>query len=178
MCHPPRRDASSNAPQRLSSTASLQRSLVELYQQSPDAFVLSSPQPTSRSFPHPGYPTTGPFPDHMASSSSSSRRLHADSRSRSPSRSPYLPHPRDTMLSENPRKRHRTSHSPHPSYSASHEPPPLPHPADHLPPSPYSSSERSQSAEHSPRSRASMAIGSLLSDDHPRREIKEDPSHK
>ncbi|KAG6834766.1 hypothetical protein H0H93_007549 [Arthromyces matolae] len=34
---------------------------------------------------------------------------------------------------------------------------------EHLPPSPYSSSGRSDSAEYSPRSRTSMAIGSLLS---------------
>ncbi|KAG5652281.1 hypothetical protein H0H81_005541 [Sphagnurus paluster] len=56
-----------------------------------------------------------------------------------------------------PRKRQRSSMSP-----------PSPRGYDNsqyeqLPPSPYSSSGRSDSAEYSPRSRASMAIGSLLS---------------
>ncbi|KAF8226111.1 hypothetical protein L208DRAFT_1407640 [Tricholoma matsutake] len=64
---------------------------------------------------------------------------------------------RDAPYSEPPRKRYRSSHSPtssHAFHASQH---------DHLPPSPYSSSERSDSGDYSPRSRGSMAIGSLLS---------------
>ena len=79
-------------------------------------------------------------------------------RSRSPPKPLHIPPIRDAPPPENTtshtRKRLRMSQ---PSHATLHEQP------DHLPPSPYSSSSRSDSADYSPRSRASMAIGSLLS---------------
>ncbi|KAH7883830.1 hypothetical protein F5I97DRAFT_1930058 [Phlebopus sp. FC_14] len=79
---------------------------------------------------------------------------------RHPSQSNPIPHiPSDTCSQcQPPRKRHRSARSPprhdvRPSHTSSRD----------LPPSPYSS--HSDSEEYSPRSRASMAIGSLLSTD-------------
>jgi hypothetical protein len=75
---------------------------------------------------------------------------------------PHLPPLRDLSMShdtEHRRKRHRSSRSPHrrrdPAYENSI--------SERFPPSPYSTSNRSESAEYSPPSRASMNIGSLLS---------------
>ncbi|TEB39360.1 hypothetical protein FA13DRAFT_1725349 [Coprinellus micaceus] len=140
--------------QRISSVASLQRTLIELHQQSSDPI----PSPSMRSPYYPGYASApAPYPDHPAAS-------------RSP---PYMPPPRELSVPENPRKRQRSSRSPHPPHAGVYEPS---HPAEQFPPSPYSSSGRSDSAEHSPRSRASMAIGSLLSDG-PRRDTNGDAAH-
>ncbi|KAL4068283.1 hypothetical protein V8B97DRAFT_2018379 [Scleroderma yunnanense] len=67
----------------------------------------------------------------------------------------YSPYPSDTST---PASKRRRSRSP-----SSHPDARTPYPPSHdFPPSPYSSS-RSGSEEYSPRSRASMAIGSLLS---------------
>ncbi|KAF6766216.1 hypothetical protein DFP72DRAFT_865912 [Ephemerocybe angulata] len=150
--------------QRLSSVASLQRSLLELYQntseaRSPSARSLNSP------YPHGEYPASAPYPDQRLSPSSRKAR----SRSRSPSRMPGQP----SSMPEPSRKRQRSSRSPHSSHNGAYEPS---HPAEQFPPSPYSSSDRSDSAEYSPRSRASMAIGSLLSDG-PRRDVNGDATH-
>ncbi|KAJ3533731.1 hypothetical protein NMY22_g7211 [Coprinellus aureogranulatus] len=152
--------------QRISAVASLQRTLIELHQQSSDA--ASSPSMRNPYY-HPGYPHAAPYPDHP-----SSRRMKNEAGSRSPSRVPqqplYMPPPRELVVPENPRKRQRSSRSPQSSHPGVYEPS---HPADQFPPSPYSSSGRSDSAEHSPRSRASMAIGSLLS-----REANGDPANQ
>lgn len=145
--------------------ASLQRTLIELHQQSADPM----PSPSTRSPYYNGYASApAPYPDHPTASSS--RRVKNEVGSRSP---PYMPPPRELSVPENPRKRQRSSRSPHSSHAGVYEPS---HPAEQFPPSPYSSSGRSDSAEHSPRSRASMAIGSLLSDG-PRRDTNGDAAH-
>lgn len=78
-----------------------------------------------------------------------------------------------TNDTEYSRKRHRSSRSPHQPRGAAYEN----SQSDRFPPSPYSSSNRSESGEYSPPSRASMTIGSLLSS-RPSREATGDmPSH-
>ncbi|KJA26013.1 hypothetical protein HYPSUDRAFT_199246 [Hypholoma sublateritium FD-334 SS-4] len=168
--------------QRLASLASLQRTLLDIYQMSP-------PPTPSENHVYPRSLTNGAYhhpPPNFAQPSREqppSRRLHhhhrASSRSRSPNRMrlhSHLPPPRDARdmpmphHSEHPRKRHRSSRSPHLSHAAMYE---SPHPSEQFPPSPYSSSDRSESAEYSPRSRASMTIGSLLSSG-PSREMNSD----
>jgi hypothetical protein len=98
------------------------------------------------------------------------------SRSHSPPYFPQLPSMRDTppqpSTSQRTRKRHRSSRSPSPSYRSEYESSRY---SQELPPSP-SESSRSDSAECSPRSRTSMAIGSLLSSG-PGGEVNGDDSH-
>lgn len=113
-------------------------------------------------YPTPSFAQSPPFCDQRPSRRAE-HRSHVPSHSRSPVDShSHLPSVRDlpmTHESEHPRKRHRSSHSQNrsrgPAYETSL--------SEQFPPSPYSSSNRSQSAEYSPRSRASMTIGSLLS---------------
>lgn len=112
--------------------------------------------------------------DHTAPSNSSQSLLPPSSYDRS---SRYAPYPTDIHVSRYPprdsqyrlqpsAKRRRSSRSP-PSHSDAR-----PSPRD-FPPSPYSSS-RSGSEEYSPRSRASMAIGSLLSSGPPKDSVSDD----
>jgi len=152
--------------QRLSSIVSLHRAMLEIYQS-------SSPPEPHHSVASEHYPLR-PVPY----SQPSSHRYHQ--RVSSPSRSPpgtqirkipqeFIP----KQSSERPSKRHRLSRSPYPTQHAAYE---SSHP-EHYPLSPYSSSERSDSAEYSPRSKSSMTIGSLLST-RPTRETSEDVSRE
>ncbi|KAF8058277.1 hypothetical protein FPV67DRAFT_1524738 [Lyophyllum atratum] len=160
--------------QRISSLASLQRTLLEVYQAPRSQNISQAP-------PQPHMNGTRPYPTPSFTQSphlcdKKPRRQHHQPhhhRLPSSSRSPHvhhhanLPSMRDVQIYQHehlPRKRHRSSLSPpsprgyeirpHSQHGSQHE---------HLPPSPYSSSGRSDSAEYSPRSRVSMAIGSLLS---------------
>ncbi|KAF8887963.1 hypothetical protein CPB84DRAFT_1749612 [Gymnopilus junonius] len=158
--------------QRLASLTSLHRTMLEIYQQTPPT---SEPSHSSSRhsisgayhYPTPTFTTSPRAYDQPQSRRSHHRHRVASGGSRSPPPSRvHLHHQsmRDIPLShhsDHPRKRHRSSHSPHPSHAGIYEP--AHHLAEHLPPSPYSSSDRSDSAEYSPRSRASMTIGSLLS---------------
>lgn len=124
--------------QRLASVASLHKTLLEMsavdgWHSSPSA---------------PSHPLPTPYPKH--------EQKHSIDVSNERVSPPVVREP--PQLSQPPRKRQRSSHSPpaphyelRPSHTSSRD----------LPPSPYSS--RSDSEEYSPRSRASMAIGSLLS---------------
>ncbi|KAI6045063.1 hypothetical protein EDC04DRAFT_2638250 [Pisolithus marmoratus] len=112
--------------------------------------------------------------DHAAPSSSSQSLLPPSSYNRNSRYTPYpadihVPRypPRDPQYHSRPSaKRRRSSRSP-PSHSDAR-------PSSHdFPPSPYSSS-RSGSEEYSPRSRASMAIGSLLSSGPPKDSVSDD----
>ncbi|PPQ90394.1 hypothetical protein CVT25_014912 [Psilocybe cyanescens] len=164
--------------QRQASVASLQRTLLEICQHSsPSESIHSSSRSSNYHYPTPGF-TQSPRPSEQLPS----RRMHHRHRVTSGSRSPppsrmhsHMPPSRDVPMShhsEHPRKRHRSSHSPHISHAGVYE---SSHPSEQFPPSPYSSSERSNSAEYSPRSRGSMTIGSLLSSG-PSREMNGDIS--
>lgn len=163
--------------QRLASVASLHRTMLEV------CSTAASEQlpPPNNFYPTPNFTNSPPLHDEKPYLSPSQR-----------SRSPYPPsrHSIRDLPNHNshssPRKRHRlSSPSPppnHHTHPSSYDPQLLsqpshhPQPQDRLPPSPYSSS-RSDSAEYSPRSRASMAIGSLLSSSGPRGEhAGDDPS--
>ncbi|KAF9474308.1 hypothetical protein BDN70DRAFT_936768 [Pholiota conissans] len=163
--------------QRLTSATSLHRTLLEIYQYSPPPVSenhLYSSRSANGAYHYPT-PTFTQSPRDQTS-----RRMHyrhrANSRSRSPPRihsHSHLPPARDMPMphhSDHPRKRHRSSRSPHLSHAAVYE---SSHPSEQFPPSPYSSSDRSNSADYSPRSRASMTIGSLLSSG-PSREMNGD----
>lgn len=144
-------NAKSAEDQRLASVASLHRTLLEM--SAADA-QHASPSPPSHSLPSPApYSKHGLYPNDMSNE-------HAP-----PQPLPVVREP--PQLSQPPRKRQRSSHSPSSHYElrTSHTS------SRDLPPSPYSS--RSDSEEYSPRSRASMAIGSLLSTG-PSRDAPED----
>ncbi|KII93372.1 hypothetical protein PLICRDRAFT_35573 [Plicaturopsis crispa FD-325 SS-3] len=135
-------NAKSAEDQRLASVAALHRQVIELYQTCPPSHPQNIPPPH---LPHLHIP---PPPHHYHAPYQTPPLSH-------PPRSP--PHSMPPMRDQPPRssqqpsrKRRRSSRSParsHSSRSSTHE----------LPPSP-----RSDSLEYSPRSRASMAIGSLL----------------
>ncbi|KAJ8596471.1 hypothetical protein M405DRAFT_805266 [Rhizopogon salebrosus TDB-379] len=132
-------NAKSAEDQRLASVAFLHKTLLEM--SAADAW---HPSPSALSHPLPTlYSKHGQHPSDM-----SNGRV-----------SPQLPVVREPPQPPQPsRKRQRSSHSPaspHFELRSSHTS------SRDLPPSPYSS--RSDSEEYSPRSRASMAIGSLLS---------------
>ncbi|KAH6917560.1 hypothetical protein BKA70DRAFT_1252539 [Coprinopsis sp. MPI-PUGE-AT-0042] len=160
--------------QRISSLASLQRTVLELYHHTSSA-ELRSPSPRysapreAVNYPsYAQYPPHPSYPPYSSESRPSRRAMTSQHRVSSRSRSPSRPHahmslaPRDTapVHEQHPRKRHRSSRSPPPPHShrSGYEPS---HPAEQFPPSPYSS-DRSESAEYSPRSRANMHVGSLL----------------
>ncbi|KAL0950821.1 hypothetical protein HGRIS_007583 [Hohenbuehelia grisea] len=166
-------NAKSAEDQRIASVASLQRTLLEVYQTS----ASHQPQPPSRLFYPSPYTHSSPPEErmqlppahHLHHHHQHHREHHRRDRrdSSASSRSPPQPPPMHT--SQPPRKRHRPS---------SLTPPPSQHDSqmqgpDRLPPSPYSSS-RSDSAEYSPRSRASMTINSLLSSGAARRDASAD----
>ncbi|TFK76824.1 hypothetical protein BDN72DRAFT_829991 [Pluteus cervinus] len=143
--------------QRLASYASLRRSVLEVYQTSAPLQPSNVPRLNGA---HP-YPTPSFTQSPQLEEQRPSRSMHLDAPSRSPSPRSRRSHPysRDSRLPhEPPSKRPRVSHSPPSTHHAPYDS----HP-EQLPPSPYSSSGRSDSAEYSPRTRASMAIGSLLS---------------
>ncbi|KAJ7630613.1 hypothetical protein FB45DRAFT_916054 [Roridomyces roridus] len=127
--------------QRIASMAALQRTMLEIYQQTAPLHMNGDVPPPSREPRHP-------------------RRTVYRSVSRSPPE-PRMPLPALGPRTEHRRKRARSSRSPPPSAA------PRRHGSLHdgqhseLPPSPYSSSG-SDSAGYSPRSRTSMTIGSLL----------------
>ncbi|TFK20142.1 hypothetical protein FA15DRAFT_689247 [Coprinopsis marcescibilis] len=159
--------AKTSEDQRISSLASLQRTIIELHQRTNGAEVLSPPgrSAAGNSYPYspnhtPGAPS---YPADQRPSRRGGNTHRASSRSRSPARAhPHMPPPRDAPnphQEPHPRKRHRSSRSPPPHHRGAYEPS---HPAEQFPPSPYSS-DRSESADYSPRSKASMNIGSLLS---------------
>ncbi|KAK2462045.1 hypothetical protein APHAL10511_006508 [Amanita phalloides] len=145
--------------QRLASIAALHRTALEIHQASLGEGSHPPPNPING---HPYISAPSSHPPHHSEQIDCRRQYlhrHIASRSHSPPRSHLqIPPIRDAPTCENaidhPRKRPRTASSLH---AGLHEQ------NDHLPPSPYSSSSRSDSAEYSPRSRASMAIGSLLS---------------
>ncbi|KAF9056651.1 hypothetical protein BJ165DRAFT_549999 [Panaeolus papilionaceus] len=152
--------------QRMSSVANLHRTILEIYQHAPPQAEPSHSYSRSSNgayhYPTPSF-THSPRPHDAAPSRRPSHRHRGSSRSRSPPRvQTHLSSTRDGVSSHHsdyPRKRHRSSRSPHLSHPSPYET----HPSEQFPPSPYSASERSDSAEYSPRSRASMTIGSLLS---------------
>ncbi|KAF8203230.1 hypothetical protein BJ912DRAFT_943329 [Pholiota molesta] len=166
--------------ERLASVTSLHRTILEIYQHSPPQPLVEN-HSYSRSANNGAYHYPTPTFTQTPREQTSSRRMHhrhrANSRSRSPPRihsHSHFPSTRDMPMphhTEHPRKRHRTSRSPHLSHAAVYES--SSHPSEQFPPSPYSSSDRSDSAEYSPRSRASMTIGSLLSSG-PSREMNGD----
>ncbi|KAG2156483.1 uncharacterized protein EDB93DRAFT_1127023 [Suillus bovinus] len=144
-------NAKSAEDQRLASVASLHRTLLEM---SAADVRHPSPPPPSRSSP----PAVPHSKHGLYSTDMTTGRV-------SPQILPVVREP--PQLSQPPRKRQRSSHSPSSHYElrTSHTS------SRDLPPSPYSS--RSDSEEYSPRSRASMAIGSLLSTG-PSRDAPED----
>ncbi|KAG1755017.1 uncharacterized protein EDB91DRAFT_1096801 [Suillus paluster] len=145
-------NAKSAEDQRLASVASLHRTLLEM--SAADA-QHASPSHPSHSLPPPAlYSKHGLYPSDMSNGRVSPQPL------------PVVREP--PQLSQPPRKRQRSSHSPSSHYESrtSHTS------SRDLPPSPYSS--RSDSEEYSPRSRASMAIGSLLSTGPSRDTVPED----
>ena len=164
--------------QRLSSTASLHRTVLEICQQ-------ATPSPPEQSnfsangayhYPTPSFTQSPPLCDRQ-SSCHANHRHHVLSHNGSPLNShTQLPSLRDLSMTHDTehqrKKRHRSSRSPYRSRVAAYET----SPSDRFPPSPYSSSNRSDSADYSPRSRASMAIGSLLSS-RPSREANGDVPH-
>ncbi|KAF8640408.1 hypothetical protein AX17_000075 [Amanita inopinata Kibby_2008] len=161
-------NAKSAEDQRIASIATLHRTVLEVYQANVvDARQNQDPPlhgvNVTHSYPTLPHPHSPSFYEQKNSWRSSAHR-RTTSRSRSPPGShavipPIRDAPRPNLGAEQPRKRPRisqlSSHVMYESHTGSHR--------DHLPPSPYSSSGRSDSAEYSPRSRASMAIGSLLS---------------
>ncbi|KAI9572731.1 hypothetical protein HD554DRAFT_2014674 [Boletus coccyginus] len=150
-------NAKSAEDQRIAAIASLHRTLMDLYTTDakiPPAtplhqYPLSSPHTYSP-------PKKRPTVD-LSNGHDSTRKSAL-----SPREPPHQPLP--------PRKRQRYSPSPAPSprHDACSSHPP----SRDLPPSPYSS--RSDSEEYSPRSKASMAIGSLLSSGAGRDTLPED----
>ncbi|KAF8649882.1 hypothetical protein AX16_005644 [Volvariella volvacea WC 439] len=145
---------------RLAEYAALRRSLLDVYRESTS---IHASEPALRVngghyYPTPTFTHSPPLREQRAI-----HRVHhrGASGSRSPSRSRPYPSIRDHHHYEPSRKRTRISPSPPPTYPHYDSRPPSQ--PEQLPPSPYSSSERSESAEYSPRARASMAIGSLLS---------------
>lgn len=131
--------------QRMAAVASLHRTLLDLY--TTDAKISPAPlQHYPLSSPHINSPKDKRHTLELSNGHESAFRSAPSSRE-----PPHHPQP--------PRKRQRFSRSPalssHPDACSSN-----PSSRD-LPPSPYSS--RSDSEEYSPRSRTSMAIGSLLS---------------
>ncbi|KAG1716355.1 hypothetical protein ID866_839 [Astraeus odoratus] len=132
--------------QRLAAVASLHRTLLELSAFDPKHTLSSQPLPAPSYFDH--NPRYSPYPSttrHHPLARDSHHQAQPASKRRRSSRSP----------SSHPETR--------PSYPPSHD----------FPPSPYSSS-RSASEEYSPRSRASMAIGSLLSSGPARDTVSDD----
>ncbi|KAN0100839.1 hypothetical protein V8E55_000823 [Tylopilus felleus] len=133
--------------QRMAAIASLHKTLLDLYTTDARFPPTAPPQQYPVSFSNVGSPKDR---RHTVDLSNGHDSPHKSAPS--PREPPHQPQP--------PRKRQRYSRSPPPPSShhdahTSHPPP------RDLPPSPYSS--RSDSEEYSPRSRASMAIGSLLS---------------
>jgi len=163
--------------QRISSTASLHRTVLEICQQA----TFSPPEQPSFSangashYPTPSFTQSPPLCDRQ-SSCHARHRHHVASYHSSPLNShPHLPPLRDLSIThdtEHRRKRHRSSRSPRRPRDIVHEN----SPSDRFPPSPYSTSNRSESAEYSPPSRASMNIGSLLSS-RPSRDANGDMPH-
>lgn len=144
-------NAKSAEDQRLASVASLHRTLLEM--SAADARHASPPPASHPLPPSAPYSKHGIYPSDMTNERVSPQPL------------PVVREP--PQHSQPPRKRQRSSHSPSSHYElrTSHTS------SRDLPPSPYSS--RSDSEEYSPRSRASMAIGSLLSTG-PSRDAPED----
>ena len=141
--------------QRLASVATLHQRVLEVNLTLPE----SSQEPRINGHHH----TTSSF---IQSPVQPARHIHhrTSSHSHSPPHAQApLPLMRDAgpPILQPPRKRQRSSNSPLGPHAVAHET----HSGsqhEQLPPSPYSSSG-SDSAEYSPRSRTSMAIGSLLS---------------
>ncbi|TFK57490.1 hypothetical protein OE88DRAFT_1804026 [Heliocybe sulcata] len=140
--------------QRMASVANLQRTMLETYRVSTiGGAPMPPPLPERYQFP-----PSMPIP-RIASPSMQERRAPRSTAEPARSTPPHLPGIRDAVPldSDRPRKRarsSRTSRSPRLRQLGTTTP--------DLPPSPYSSSH-SDAAERSPRSRGSMAIGSLLS---------------
>ncbi|KAG6381411.1 hypothetical protein JVT61DRAFT_5825 [Boletus reticuloceps] len=139
-------NAKSAEDQRIAAIASLHRTLLDLYTADAKIPSASLPQQYPLSSSHIDSPKGKRHTAELSNGHDSAHRSAS-----SPREPPHQLQP--------PRKRQRYSRSPAPSSHhdthSSHPPP------RDLPPSPYSS--RSDSEECSPRSRASMAIGSLLS---------------
>jgi hypothetical protein len=139
-------NAKSAEDQRIASVASLHRSMLEYYQifsrQTQEVPRSSTSNPPGSSHHNGGYQSPG------SSAAQTSHRAYNPN---------DLPSQRTTRVYSH--KRTRTSESPPSTYRSipcSYTPSPPPGPS-----SPYSSG--SASADHSPRSRDAMAIGSLLS---------------
>ncbi|KAG9314585.1 hypothetical protein JVU11DRAFT_5387 [Chiua virens] len=138
-------NAKSTEDQRMAAVASLHKTLLDLY--TTDAKIPPvTPQQYPLSSPHVSSPKDRRYAPELSNGHESTYKSAP-----SPREPPHQSLP--------PRKRQRYSRSPPPP--SHHEPRTLLPSARDLPPSPYSS--RSDSEEYSPRSRAPMAIGSLLS---------------
>lgn len=137
-------NAKSAEDQRLAAVASLHRTLLDL-----SSLHHATPSASSQPlFPPSSYNRNSRYTPYPAD-------LHV----------PRHP-PRDSQYHSQPLAKRRRSRSP-PSHIDAR-------PSSHdFPPSPYSSS-RSGSEEYSPRSRASMAIGSLLSTGPPKDSVSDD----
>ncbi|KZT19394.1 hypothetical protein NEOLEDRAFT_1245896 [Neolentinus lepideus HHB14362 ss-1] len=146
-------NAKSAEDQRLAAVATLQRTMLEMYRVS--SIACPPPPPENYHFPAPSMPV----PPMVASPYMHERRSSRPTAEPSRVTPPHLPGIRDAPPLDSGRARKRarssrTSHSPQSRQLETASP--------DLPPSPYSSSH-SDVAGRSPRSRGSMAIGSLLS---------------
>ncbi|TCD70659.1 hypothetical protein EIP91_002380 [Steccherinum ochraceum] len=175
-------NAKSAEDQRIASTVSLHRTMLEMYNtpvpptssQTQDSHASHIYQPH---FPTPppttSYHNSPPLPPHPYSSShpQTESSVRHQRQSIQDSRSRERDHGRESPILIAPsRKRRRSSRSPPPP-SREHRSRPMiavsdtrPTPPHDLPLSPYSSSSTHGSSHGSPRSRESMAIGSLLSE--------------
>ncbi|KAH8100465.1 hypothetical protein BXZ70DRAFT_148136 [Cristinia sonorae] len=165
-------NAKSAEDQRIASMASLHRTMLEMYNTpAPSQSSQENSQYHQLHFPTPpttSYHSSPPLQTHAYHPSA----LQTDSSVRHQHKSAPAP-PRDHREREREspamvsRKRRRTSRSPPPSREHARPrtiiPDTRPTPPHDLPPSPYSSSSHG-SSHGSPRSRESMAIGSLLSE--------------
>lgn len=145
--------------QRIASTASLHRTMLEIYERSATEGLHHDPRSMISA------PCNYSAPAHTQCPPCESRRSayvpcrpRPSSRSRSPPpRFPVARHiPPLYHTSEPPYKRCRSSRSAHSTRTNSYEP----HVSEQYPLSPYSSSN---STENSPCSKSSMTIGNLLS---------------
>lgn len=146
--------------QRMAAIASLHKTLLDLCTTEPNVSLVPPTRQYPLSSPHINTSKDIRHSTELPSAHDSAHRSVS-----SPRDPPHQPQP--------PRKRQRYSRSPVPS---PHQDTRSSHPSSRdLPPSPYSS--RSDSEEYSPRSRAPMAIGSLLSSGAGRDSVSDDPQN-
>jgi len=145
-------NAKSAEDQRMASVAALHRTLLELHHTPPPLSHISLPpfhaQPTPHSYPPRSISRSPPTPEMKPTNLVNPKKRPTPPPARE-ARTHNTSSPKRQRTSRDRPSPHRSSHS---SSSMKHDNLPSPH-----------SSSRGDSAEYSPRSRASMAIGSLLS---------------